>query len=236
MRTRRLRTLAATVGVLATSCWVLAVAPTPASASANQLSIIQDSPRLLADPSGTLATVRALGANMVRVVVVWAQIAPDFEAAKPPRGFDAADPADYPESNWAPYDAIVKQASADGIAVDFTLSGGAPRWAEGPGIPLAALDNLYWAWKPSAQGLRAVRPGGRRALQRHLRAAGEDRSAAAGELLGDLERAELRRGPGAPGDQRLDGVGGTGHVPQPGRTGLERPAGHRAQRGHDPVR
>jgi hypothetical protein len=143
--------MAATVGVLATSCWVLVVTPTPASASANQLSIIQDSPRLLADPSGTLATVRALGANMVRVVVVWAQIAPDWEAAKPPRGFDAADPADYPEANWAPYDAIVRQASADGIAVDFTLSGGAPRWAEGPGIPLAALNNLYWAWKPSAR-------------------------------------------------------------------------------------
>ena len=39
-------------------------------------------------------------------------------------------------------------AGADGIAVDFTLSGGAPRWAEGPGIPLAALHNQYWAWRP----------------------------------------------------------------------------------------
>jgi hypothetical protein len=139
---------------------MLVAGPTPASASANQLSIIQDSPRLLADPSGTLATVRALGVNMVRVVVVWAQIAPDWEARTPPRAFDAADPAAYPEANWAPYDAIVKQANADGIAVDFTVSGGAPRWAEGPGIPLAALDNLYWAWKPSArdfgQFVRAV--------------------------------------------------------------------------------
>jgi hypothetical protein len=29
------------------------------------------------------------------------------------------------------------------------MSGGAPRWAEGPGIPPAALDNRYWAWRPS---------------------------------------------------------------------------------------
>ncbi len=135
------------------------IAP-PASASVDQLSIIQDPTGLLADPSGTLATFRALGVNTVRVIVVWAQIAPDWEGRTPPRAFDASDPATYPNANWAPYDAIVKQATADGIAVDLTLSGGAPRWAEGPGIPLAALDNPYWAWRPSAsafgQFVRAV--------------------------------------------------------------------------------
>ena len=149
MTVRRVWTLAATVGVIV-SILVLVRAPASASASAGQVSIIQDSARLLADPAGTLNTFRALGVDTVRVIVGWAQIAPDWDARTPPRAFDAADPADYPEANWAPYDAIVKQASADGIAVDFTLSGGAPRWAEGPGIPPAALDNQYWAWRPSA--------------------------------------------------------------------------------------
>lgn len=159
MRVRRLRTLAVAAGVVISAAALARTAP-PAPASTGQLSIIQDSARVLADPSGTLATFRALGVSTVRVVVVWAQIAPDWDARTPPSAFTASDPAAYPSANWAPYDAIVKQASADGIAVDFTLSGGAPRWAEGPGIPLAALDNMYWAWRPSArdfgQFVRAV--------------------------------------------------------------------------------
>jgi hypothetical protein len=150
MRGCRLRTLAAGVAVILALGALGATAP-PASASAGQVSIIQDPSQLLEDPSGTLATFRALGVNMVRVIVVWAQIAPGWDGRTPPRAFDASDPATYPDANWAPYDAIVKQAAADGIAVDFTLSGGAPRWAEGPGIPAAALDNVYWAWRPSAR-------------------------------------------------------------------------------------
>jgi hypothetical protein len=159
MRACRLRALAAGVAVTV-SLGVVGVTAPAASASAHQMSIIQDPARLLADPSGTLATFRALGVNTVRVVVVWAQIAPDWQNRTPPHAFDASDPGTYPNANWAPYDAIVKQAAADGIGVNFTLSGGAPRWAEGPGIPRAALDNLYWAWRPSAtafgQFVRAV--------------------------------------------------------------------------------
>jgi hypothetical protein len=150
MTVRRVWTLAGMVGVVV-SMLLLVRAPASASASGRQVSIIQDSARLLEDPRGTLDTFRALGVDTVRVIVVWAQVAPDWDARTPPRAFAASDPAAYPDANWAPYDAVVKQASADGIAVDFTLSGGAPRWAEGPGIPAAALDNRYWAWRPSAR-------------------------------------------------------------------------------------
>ncbi len=150
MRARRLRMVAAVASVVISLVALAETAP-PASASGSQVSIMQDSARVLADPSGTLATFRALGVSMVRVVVIWAQIAPDWQARTPPDGFDASDPAAYPQENWAPYDEIVKQANADGIDVDFTLSGGAPRWAEGPGIPAAAVGNQYWAWRPSAR-------------------------------------------------------------------------------------
>jgi hypothetical protein len=150
MRARRARILAAIVGAGISAC-VVAGAPAAASASVNQLSIIQDSTRVITNPYGTLGTFRALGANMVRVIVVWAQVAPGWDARTPPRAFDATNPADYPAANWAPYDTIVKLANAEGISVDLTLSGGAPRWAEGPGIPPAALDNPFWAWRPSAQ-------------------------------------------------------------------------------------
>ena len=150
MRRRRLRTLAAALGV-ATSAGLLvgSWSPPPALASTRQISIIQDSTRLLTNPGATLGTFRALGASMVRVIVVWAQVAPTPESRTAPAGFNAADPADYPTAGWAPYDEIVKIAAADGIAVDFTLSGGAPRWAEGPRIPGVALDNPFWAWRPS---------------------------------------------------------------------------------------
>jgi hypothetical protein len=155
----RMCRLTAGVAVILALGAVAGTAP-PTSASPAQVSIIQDPSRLLGDPSGTLATFRALGVNTVRVIVGWAQIAPDWADRTPPRAFDATDPATYPDANWAPYDAIVKQAADDGIAVDFTLSGGAPRWAEGPGIPRAALENPYWAWRPSAtefgQFVRAV--------------------------------------------------------------------------------
>ena len=162
MRGRHPRTVAATVGAAITvSIFAVMAVPGPAIASTQQVSIIQDSTRVMAHPAATLAAFRALGASMVRVIVVWAQVAPDPGSRTPPPGFDgwsaapndgasdAADPADYPAINWAPYDEIVKLAAADGMGVDFTLSGGAPRWAEGPGIPRAALDNPYWAWRPS---------------------------------------------------------------------------------------
>jgi len=127
----------------------LAVAPA-AFASTGQISMIQDSTHMLSDPAGTMSTFRALGVRMLRIIVVWAQIAPQAQSRTAPNGFDAADPASYPAANWAPYDRMVELAHADGIAVDLTLSGGAPRWAEGAGIPPAALDNQFWAWRPSA--------------------------------------------------------------------------------------
>jgi hypothetical protein len=147
MRPRRLLGVVAAVAVLASA--VLG-RPTPASASTRQVSIIQDPVWVLKDPAKTLSTFRALGASMVRVIVDWAQVAPAAGSRTAPAGFDGADPSDYPAANWAPYDEIVRIAAADGMAVDFTLSGGAPRWAEGPGIPAVAVGNPYWAWRPSA--------------------------------------------------------------------------------------
>jgi hypothetical protein len=147
MRVRRSLLVGVFGGVIAAS--LFAAAPT-ARASPGQVSIIQDNTHLLSDPARTLSTFRALGAQMVRVIVGWAQIAPDPTAKSAPAGFDASDPAAYPPAKWAPYDRIVRLARADGLEVDVTLSGGAPRWAEGPGIPSAALDNRYWAWRPSA--------------------------------------------------------------------------------------
>ena len=110
---------------------------------------MEDDPPLLVDPVGTLAAFRALGATTVRVLLPWSSIAPDPTSVSAPSKFNGADPNAYPAVNWAPYDQIVRDATTDRITVDLTVAGGAPRWAEGPGLP-AGGNQADFAWKPSA--------------------------------------------------------------------------------------
>ncbi|HXO07653.1 MAG TPA: hypothetical protein VN880_06450 [Solirubrobacteraceae bacterium] len=146
---RIFRSLAAILVAISTGLvWGLAL-PAAASASHSQISIIQDDPPLQADPARTLAEFRALGATTVRVIIHWSLIAPKPTSNKMPAGFDATDPNAYPASGWAPYDRIVREAAADGIAVDLTIAGGAPRWAQGAHIPRPG-KSLFFAWKPNA--------------------------------------------------------------------------------------
>jgi hypothetical protein len=121
-----------------------------ASASRGQMAIIEDDPAVMTDPAGTLAEFRALGASTVRVIFHWSLISPRPTAQHIPAGFDPSDPNAYPASGWVAYDQIVRDATATGMTVDFTLAGGAPRWAEGSGIPPQGAD-LYYAWKPNAK-------------------------------------------------------------------------------------
>jgi hypothetical protein len=126
-------------------------APSPALASKTQLAMIEEGTHLLSDPQGTLATFRKLGAGIVRVIVPWSEIAPSPSSRKRPSKFDATNPAAYPAAKWSIWDTIVSDAKADGIAIDFTVAGGAPRWADGAGIPSAAANNPNRAWEPSAR-------------------------------------------------------------------------------------
>jgi hypothetical protein len=140
---------AITLSVSLTAVCLLAV-PTAASASKRQIAMIQDGPALAANVPGTLATFRELGATTVRVVLFWDAVAPDPTASTIPAGFNGSDPNAYPSAGWALYDTIVKDAKADDMTIDFTLTGGAPTWADGSGEP-SAYKNPYWAWKPKAK-------------------------------------------------------------------------------------
>jgi hypothetical protein len=112
------------------------------------VSIFEAGPQLLANPAGTLDTMRSLGVDVVKVFIPWNGIAPDPTAATEPAGFDGSDPAAYPAVNWAPYDAIVRDASARGIGVDLTLAEPPPTWATGPGAP-DFHHQLVVQWRPS---------------------------------------------------------------------------------------
>jgi hypothetical protein len=123
--------------------------PSLARASRSQVTIMEDDQAMLSDPANTLAAFRALGANTVRVQLPWSSIAPDPSSPTIPAGFNATDPNSYPQANWAPFDQIVENAARDGMTVDLTVAGGAPLWAEGPGVPTAG-GQAYSAWKPNA--------------------------------------------------------------------------------------
>ena len=154
-------------------------------------------------PTGAMQEFRQLGANTVRVVVPWANIAPGPTATKKP-SFNATDPNAYPAADWAPFDAVVEAAHQYGIKVDFTVSGARPGGPEGrparvtpdvrasrtsPGEPNAAAYGQF------------VQAVGKRYDGRFV-PRGQITPLPAGQLLGDLQRAELRPGPRSAGDQR----------------------------------
>jgi hypothetical protein len=134
--------------VLALGGRVLAVGVEPAAASSSQISIIQDDNQLLLDPAATLAKFRRLGVQVVKVTIRWDAIAPGKNARRRPRGFHPVSPAAYPPRNWASYDEIDRAAHADGLRLYFALSGGAPRWAQGPGQPPRPRSHPGWAPSP----------------------------------------------------------------------------------------
>ncbi len=108
---------------------------------------MQDDTQLFANPQGTLTELAALGVSRVRVSVYWSVIAPSAGSFTRPRHFDASDPAAYGGA-WATYDEIVRDANRDHISLFFTLTGPAPLWATGPGMP---RGGPYGQWKPSAR-------------------------------------------------------------------------------------
>ena len=191
------------LGLIASALHLLAM-PAKAVASGTQLAIIEDDQHLLSDPLATLATFRMLGADTARVFVKWAMIAPRAASRTPPDGFNAADPAAYPSRNWDRLDAIVRDAQREGIGLELTITGGAPRWAEGAGIPSDAIGNPNRAWRPSARhSASSCEALATRYSGSYPDPAIPGQDAATGELLVDLERAQLRRGPRAAGDRRL---------------------------------
>jgi hypothetical protein len=79
------------------------------------------------------------GAGMVRVNVLWQQVAPTHR----PPGFVATDPAS-PGYSWKPVDTAVRNLSARGLTV-LMMVYLAPTWAQGPNPPSSARSGT---WEP----------------------------------------------------------------------------------------
>jgi hypothetical protein len=105
----------------------------PAAASASPRQVVAfEAPRELLDWGArdrTLDEIRAFGVTQVRQLVYWRDFAPRPNSRRKPRGFDAADPDDYPRGNWDRLDALIQAADARDIHLHLTLTGPVPRWA-----------------------------------------------------------------------------------------------------------
>lgn len=112
------------------------------------VSILQDDSLALSDPSALLPAMRELGIQALRVDVFWDHMAPGSTSAHKP-SFDASNPEAYPASAWAPYDAVVRAASAQGIRVLLTVTGPAPLWAAGANMP-STKNCPCGQWEPKA--------------------------------------------------------------------------------------
>ncbi len=100
------------------------------------------------DPAGTLAELKRLGVNRVRLFLSWGSVAPHPDSRRRP-SVDATDPAAYPAANWSRTDTIVRDAKAAGIGLDVLLGGPPPLWASGKGAPPPAAKHPFW--KPDAK-------------------------------------------------------------------------------------
>jgi hypothetical protein len=146
-RTHRLPLLAV-LALLAVATMTTALAGV-AHADSTQLTLMQDDNHTLSDPVDTLNVFRSLGVTDVRMFIGWTSIAPSPNSRRRPSGFNPLNPAAYPASHWAPYDAAVRDAAARGMGVNFVLSGPAPLWATQP-APRGTDGRTAHDYKPSA--------------------------------------------------------------------------------------
>lgn len=143
------------------SCSCLALFASSASAAKSQKSVIEDPARLLSvDPvtqTASLDESQALGADILKVPVLWRSIAPDGASTTKP-SVDLSDPNEYPAGSWDVLDRAVTGAQARGMEVWLMITAPAPRWAvprESSPLPGAYEPNVnYFKEFTKAVGLR----------------------------------------------------------------------------------
>ncbi len=119
----------------------LLLAPAAARANHTQESLFQDDEYLLYSPTATvnhtLQTLHSLGAQRVRINVLWSALAPDSTSQTRPPNFDATNPADYSAAAWAPYDRLVVNAAKYHVGIEFNITDPGPLWAMQHNSPTA---------------------------------------------------------------------------------------------------
>ena len=200
-----------------TALALAAIAPAAADASPRQVVAFEAPRELLSwgERERTLDEIQDFGVKQVRQLVYWEEFAPRPNGKRKPRGFDGADPDDYPAGTWDRLDALIRDADVRGIDVHINLTGPVPRWATG-----TKKGHLN---RPNPREFRAWAT----AVGRRYGDAGLD--------LVDLERAEPPALPQAAVPQGPPGF--ARHLPRALPRGRPRPEAHAGQpRRHLPAR
>jgi cellulase (glycosyl hydrolase family 5) len=120
------RTIAALLLVLGS---LLVAGAAPASASRSQITFFEAGEVMRAEQqSRVIKEIHGLGAEGLRIVVYWQDIAPSPNSSQRPN-FDASNPGAYPAARWAILDSAVARARARGMRVMLTVTGPFPKWA-----------------------------------------------------------------------------------------------------------
>lgn len=119
-----------------------------ASASKSQKSVIEDPALLLnADVAAQTASLnesQALGAEILKIPVLWRTIAPNGDSTSKPGG-DLSDPNQYPAGAWDILDRAVTGGQNRGMEIWLMITAPAPRWAvsrESSPLPGAYQPNV----------------------------------------------------------------------------------------------
>jgi hypothetical protein len=138
-------------------CSLLLVLLAPAAtafADRSQLTYVEAPAQLLdRDPSAALDEIAGLGADGIRLLLVWRRVAPRPEARRVP-SFNATDPNAYPAGAWDRYDAAIAGARARGLKVHVTITGHTPRWATPAHDGLTRPDAVAFGRFATAAGRR----------------------------------------------------------------------------------
>ncbi len=108
----------------------LAALPTATAAARSDQRVLFEAPRELRSDDAALRTqtldeIKSLGANWLRIVMYFNDVAPNRDSTHIPTG-DEADPAFY---DWTRFDRMLKEADERGFKILLTISGPVPRWA-----------------------------------------------------------------------------------------------------------
>ena len=99
----------------------------------NVETIVQDDAELLHRPdeevARSMALLKSLGVDRVRLTAGWSVLAPDADKREKPAGFDGSDPDAYPRAVWRNLDRAVRSARAAGLEVMIDIAFWAPLWA-----------------------------------------------------------------------------------------------------------
>lgn len=143
--------------------------PGAAQASENQLSIMQDDDLVVYRGDQvrdqTLARMKAIGVDAVRVTVLWSVVADKARSTKARnRRFlrlGADDPRAYPRLNWDKYDRLVRSCETFAIACYFNVTFPGPAWGHEKPPASERRSRATWKPKPVEYG-KFVRAVGRR--------------------------------------------------------------------------